>query len=53
VASDTASDTHPDGVTMLYCVKTPDVGGDTTVRQFRERVRDTADPLRDRIEVVR
>jgi len=27
--SDTASDTHVDAVTMLYCVKTPPVGGDT------------------------
>jgi taurine dioxygenase len=27
--SDTESDKHLDGVTMLYCVKTPDVGGDT------------------------
>jgi len=27
--SDTASDIKPDGVTMLYCVSTPEVGGDT------------------------
>ena len=27
--SDTASDQHVDGVTMLYCVMTPQVGGDT------------------------
>ncbi|OWT60178.1 TauD/TfdA dioxygenase family protein [Candidimonas nitroreducens] len=27
--SDTASDDHLDGVTMLYCVETPKVGGDT------------------------
>lgn len=27
--NDTASDVHIDGVTMLYCVQTPAVGGDT------------------------
>ncbi|MFM0032122.1 TauD/TfdA family dioxygenase [Paraburkholderia madseniana] len=48
--SDTASDAHLDGVTMLYCVKTPNVGGDTLFASSVNAYATLPDPLRDRIE---
>ncbi len=48
--SDTASDNHLDGVTMLYCVKTPKVGGDTLFASSVNAYATLPDALRRRIE---
>ncbi|MBN9429108.1 MAG: TauD/TfdA family dioxygenase [Burkholderiales bacterium] len=48
--NDTASDEHIDGVTMLYCVKTPEVGGDTLFASTTRAYETLPDELKARID---
>lgn len=47
--SDTASDVTPDGVTMLYCVETPKVGGDTCFASLTHAYETMPESLKERI----
>lgn len=48
--SDTASDDHLDGITALYCVKTPEVGGDTCFVSLGKAYETLSADLKARIE---